>query len=87
MNLEDYCCWCNEPTYFKEGYQIWESFDGKFGHRLCVEKYDEKYKPSKMKIEEEILKLKNRIIFLDKEKENCEIEIIKLENKLLNNNE
>lgn len=40
MEKEDFCCQCGEETGFKEGYRIWESIDGKYGHEWCVEKYD-----------------------------------------------
>lgn len=82
MAIEDYCCQCGEETGFKDGYMIWETFDGKYGHKYCVETYDQQNKTKIMKIKEKIEKLESKIYQLDDEKKKCQFEIKKLTKEL-----
>jgi hypothetical protein len=84
MEDKDYCCYCEEETGYSEGYMIWETFDGKWGHEWCVKKYDEKNKTKKMKMEDEIKKLEGKIRGLDYEKQKIQSEIEKLKAELIN---
>ena len=85
MALEDFCYYCGEETRFKEGYMIWESFDGKYGHEWCVEKYDEENKSHRTKLEDEIRYLEGKLRYFDSEKRSVQLKIddLKIElNKL-----
>lgn len=82
MESQDYCCYCGKETGFNEGYEIWESFDGKWGHKWCVIYYDEENKPPKLKLEEKIEKLEGHIRYLDYEKQKTKEEINKIKEQI-----
>lgn len=45
-----YCCWCGEDLEYEQGREVWISnVDESYGHKWCVEKYDEKHKPDILK--------------------------------------
>ncbi|MGD6876838.1 hypothetical protein [Bacillus infantis] len=67
--MKNICRYCGEETGYTEGYTVFQAFDGKWGHRYCVEKYDNKHKTEELFIQEQIegLKVKRR---------NMEIELV-----------
>lgn len=82
LSNKDICCYCGEKTRYTDGYTIWETFDGKYGHQWCVQDYDKQNKPRKMKIEEEIRSLDGNIRHYEYEIRKCQEEIEKLKIEL-----
>lgn len=82
MTNRDICCNCEEETGYKQGYEIWQTFDGKYGHKWCVEQYDLKNKSKEMKLKEAINRLEGKLRHFDYEKKKCMDEIELLKNEL-----
>ncbi len=43
------CCGCGEDTEYDQGRMVWESIDGEFGHKCCVEEYDKALKEKQVR--------------------------------------
>jgi len=80
--MEDICCYCGEETGFKNGYEIWETFDRRYAHKWCADQYNNENKPKEMLIREKIDRLEGKIRRLDKEKEKFANEINELKSLL-----
>lgn len=65
---KDICCYCEEETKYDQGYEIWEAFDGQYGHEWCVKKYDDKNKPYRMVLEEDLQANLNKLNNLERER-------------------